>query len=328
MSFYSSIYGLGIAINHRIPGIRVSDSIKNGVDVKISLGSAPTWLDKNISSGNIWYSTPCQEPAPPRLVIWKLADGRYYRLRYADGTEFLVDSEGTEVWGTWPNNNLTLEDAATYLLGPIMGFVLLLRGSISLHASAVALGNQAIALVGPAGSGKSTTAAAFADRGYGILAEDVATLNDQGSTFWLQPGYPCIRLWPHSVETLYGAPDELPKLTPTWDKCFLDLSQDKYRFHEQPLPLAAIYMLGPRIEDSNAPYVRSLSSAESLMSLVANTYATNLMDKEMRAREFELLSRLVSQVPVRRLTPSNLPERIGRLCDTIIEDFESSSRYV
>ena len=328
MSFYSSIYGLGIAINERIPGIRVSESTANGVDVKISLGSTPTWLDNNLPPGDVWYRTPNQEPAQPRLVIWKLPDGRYYRLRYADGTEFLIDREGTEVWGTWPNNKLTLEDAATYLLGPIMGFVLLLRGSVCLHASAVAVGKQAIAIVGPAGSGKSTTAAAFAGRGYGILAEDVTTLNDQGSAFLVQPGYPCIRLWPHSVETLYGAPDELPKLTPTWDKRLLDLSQDSYRFHEQPLPLAAIYMLAPRVEDSNAPYVRALAPSESLMSVVANTYATNLMDKRMRAREFELLSRLVSQVPVRRLTPSNYPEHIGRLCDTIIQDFESSAAHV
>ena len=327
MSFFSSIYGLGIAINQRIPGIRVSESTDN-VDVKVSLGSTPTWFDKHTPVGDIWYSTPTQKAAPPRLVIWKLSDGRYYRLRYADGTEFLVDSDGTEVWGTWPSNKLTLEDAATYLLGPILGFVLLLRGSICLHASAVAVGKQAIALVGPAGSGKSTTAAAFADRGYGILAEDVLTLHDQGSAFWVQPGYPCIRLWPHSVETLYGAPDELPKLTPTWDKCFLDLSQDKYKFHEQPLPLAVVYMLGTRSEDSNAPCVSGLSPAGSLMSLVANTYATNLMDKEMRSREFELLSRLVSHVPVRRLIPSSKPEHIGRLCDTIINDFETSRAHV
>lgn len=323
---YSSIYGLRIAINHRIPGILVSESKTSGVDLNIALGSTPRWFSKNSTAGDIWYVSPNQEAATdPRLVIWKVADGRYYRLRYSDGTEFLVESQGAEVWGTWPSESLTLEDAATYLLGPIMGFVLLLRGSTCLHASAVAIGEQAIALVGPAGSGKSTTAAAFAALGYGILAEDVVTLNDRQSTFWVQPGYPCIRLWPHSVETLYGGPNKLPKLTPTWDKCFLDLSQDRYTFHEQPLPLAAVYMLGIRSGDLKAPYVRGISQAQSLMSLVANTYATNLMDRSMRAREFDLLSRLVSKVPVRRLTPSIKPEYIGRLCDTIVEDFERSS---
>src|SRR6185437_2076265 len=105
-------------------------------------------------------------------------------------------------WAAW-REPLTLEDTSTYLLGPVMGFVMLLRGVVCLHASAVAIGEGAIALVGPAGSGKSTTAAAFAERGYRVLAEDVVTLDDRGYRFLLQPGYPCIRLWPAAVKALY-----------------------------------------------------------------------------------------------------------------------------
>lgn len=325
MSFYSSIYGLRIAINERIPGILASELSTNPVDVKITLGSIPSRFKGRIADENVWYISPTEQDLDPRLIIWKLTDDRYYHFRYSDGTEFLVESNGAEVWATWPSETLTLEDTATYLLGPIMGFVLLLRGTICLHASAVAIGTQAIALLGPAGSGKSTTAAAFANRGYGILAEDVLSLNEQGKTFWVQPGYPCIRLWPHSVEALYGTTHELPKLTPTWDKCFLDLSQESYTFHERPLPLTAVYLLAARSENPEAPYVESLSQAQALMALVANTYATNLMDREMRAYEFGLLSRLAMDVPIMQVTPSNNAEQLGRLCETIIGDFEAWS---
>ena len=323
MSFYSSIYGLRIAINERIPGILASESSTHPVDVKITLGSVPNWFQRRIADENIWYISPTEQDLDPRLIVWK--KDRYYHFRYSDGTEFLVESHGREVWATWPSETLTLEDTATYLLGPIMGFVLLLRGNICLHASAVAIGEQAIAFLGPAGSGKSTTAAAFANRGYGILAEDVLSLNERGTTFWVEPGYPCIRLWPHSVAALYGAPDELPKLTPTWDKCFLDLSQERYTFHEQSLPLTAVYVLAARSEDPAAPYVQRLSQAQALMALVANTYATTLMDREMRAYEFGLLSRLAADVPIVQVTPSNNAADLGRLCDTIIEDFEALS---
>ena len=58
------------------------------------------------------------------------------------------------------------------------------------------------------------------------------------------------------------------------------------------------------------------------MSLVANTYATKLMDKKMRAREFELLSRVLSNVPLRRVTPHADPGRIPELCESILGDFE------
>lgn len=279
----------------------------------------PAWLEAEHAGRKLWYVNPNHGVGgKPRLTVWQLAG--HFHIQYADGTEFVVDEAGTRVWATWPAETLTVEDTATYLLGPIMGFVLLLRGFISLHACAVAVGERAIAIVGPAGSGKSTTAAAFADRGYRILAEDVVTLRDRGAEFLVQPAYPSIRLWPSSVEALYGATATLPKLTPTWDKCYLDLTQEKYEFQPSPLPLAAIYLLAEREEDP-APFVRELVPSERLMSLVANTYATYLMDRKMRAREFDLLNRVVDAVPVRRITPHADPARIGDLCRTIIENF-------
>jgi hypothetical protein len=199
-----------------------------------------------------------------------------------------------------------------------MGFVMLLRGVVCLHASAVAVGDKAIALLGPAGSGKSTTAAAFSDRGYSVLAEDVVTLDDRVDHFLVRPGYPCIRLWPASVKALYGSETHLPKLTPNWDKCYLDLKQ---QFRAEPLPLAAIYHLGERRHDTNAPFVEGLDRSEGLLSLIANTYATKLMDKQMRAREFELLTRVLNNVPLRRVIPHADPARIPELCDSILNDF-------
>ncbi len=279
----------------------------------------PSWLGSEQATKQLWFVRPNEQPgANPRLIVWRLRD--YFHLSYADGTQFVVDNAGTRVWATWPSDTLTLEDTATYLLGPVMGFVLLLRGCISLHACAVAVDDRAIALVGPAGSGKSTTAAAFAERGYAILAEDVVTLQDRGAEFLVQPGYPSIRLWPSSVEALYGTAASLPRLTPTWDKRYLDLTQEKYEFQQQPLPLAAIYLLGER-QDDRAPAVNEIASTEQLMSLVANTYATYLMDKTMRAREFVILGRVRNSVPIKRVTPHSDPARIGELCQTIIEDF-------
>jgi hypothetical protein len=59
------------------------------------------------------------------------------------------------------------------------------------------------------------------------------------------------------------------------------------------------------------------------MSLVANTYATKLMDRQMRAREFEVLTRVVNQVRLRRVTPHADPSLIPELCTRIIADFKS-----
>lgn len=318
MPYRSSIYGLGVVANKIIPGVPASPTTAD--DVRISFGSLPSWLNAasntHVETYVADYKDECGKPV---LRVFSVLDGKYYRFCYADQTEFLVDHEGAEIWARWPEP-LTLEDATTYLLGPIMGFVMLLRGVICLHASAIAIGDEAIALVGPAGSGKSTTAAAFSDRGYNVLAEDVVTLDDRVDHFLIRPAYPCIRLWPASVKALYGTETHLPKLTPNWDKCYLNLSE---RFQRRPLPLAAIYQLGERRDDTAAPFVEPLDKSEGLISLIANTYATKLMNKQMRAREFELLTRLLNNVPVRRVTPHSDIGHIPELCTRILSDLKS-----
>ena len=319
MPYRCSIYGLGVVANKIIPG--VPDSPTPSDDVRITFGSFPSWLNEvsgtQVETYVADYHDECGNPV---LRVFRVLEGKYYRFKYADHSEFLVDGAGAEIWALWPEP-LTLEDAATYLLGPIMGFVMLRRGVVCLHASAIAIGDEAIALVGPAGSGKSTTAAAFADRGYSVLAEDVVTLDDRDDHFLIQPAYPCIRLWPASVKALYGTEAHLPKLTPNWEKRYLDLSK---RFQRQALPLAAIYQLGERRGDTAAPFIEPLDKSEGLMGLVANTYATKLMDKQMRAREFELLTRVLNNVPLRRVTPHTDSARISQLCDSIVSDFRKS----
>jgi hypothetical protein len=268
------------------------------------------------------YISPLRDAkGDPALAVWEAGGGHFFRLRYADGTEFLVSRSGARVWGAWPDS-LTLDDTATYLLGPILGFVLRLRGGVCLHASAVALADRAVALLGQAGAGKSTTAAAFARCGVPVLSDDVAPLEDRGGTILVQPGSPRLRLWSDSAQALFGAPDALPLLTPNWNKRYLDLGADDWPFQEKPLALGAVYVLGERSEDPGAPFVEPLSPRQGLMELVGNTYVNYLLDRTMRAREFGLLGRLVRSVPVRRVVPHEDPARLAALCQVIVKDFQ------
>ncbi len=228
------------------------------------------------------------------------------------------------IWARWPEP-YTLEDTAAYLLGPILGYWLRLQGIPCLHASAIAVDGRAIALLGPAGAGKSTTAAAFARRGYAVLSEDVVPLREQGDAFIVSPGYPLLRLWPESVRDLYGTAEALPRLTPNWDKQYQDLRAGDDKFQRDPLPLAAIYVLGERLADPAAPAVVAEAAASGLMTLVANTYTNYLLDQLLRAQEFHFLARLVARVPIRRVTPHTDPTLLDRLCEVILDDYRSMS---
>ena len=326
VTFFFSAYGLRLASSQPIPGL-TPVSAASSADVTVHLGSMPAGLE-NSSCGSplvIFSEEGPSDAVFPTLTASLVSGGSFIHFRYVDGTEFLLDRAGTRVWAVWAAP-LTLEDTVTYLLGPVMGFVLRLRGMICLHASAVALENHAIALLGPAGSGKSTTAAAFARLGHAVLTDDVLPILERGDTFHAQPAYPRVRLWPESVRALYGSDDALPLLTPNWNKRYLPLNEDRESFQCDPLPLAAIYILDARVEQASAPVIEPVAPSAALVSLVTNSYVNYLLDKSMRSQEFDFLGRLVNRIPVRRVLPPAGPEHLSGLCRFLAEDFRALLR--
>lgn len=256
------------------------------------------------------------EDGQPALRIWRSEDGSLTHLSYYDGVQFWIDRQAQRIWTKWPETS-SLEDAASYLLGPVLGFLLRARGINCLHASAISMGKWAVAFAGAEGAGKSTTAAAFARRGCGVLSDDIVALVEQEGAFCVLPAYPYLSLWQDSVEMLYGPEKSLPQFSSNWDKRLLSLAGNSIRFEEHPLPLRAIYILGERSSAPEAPYASELTPQEAMISLVVNSYATSLLDTEMRAREFDFLGRMLPSVPVLRLEPHVDPAHIEQLVDIV-----------
>ena len=326
VTFFFSAYGLRLACEQPIPGLTPSPAASSP-DVTVYFGAMPAGLEESFAgSHEVFYCDHGGSPdAIPNLTASLVSGGSYIRLRYVDGTEFLLDRAGRRVWAVWPAP-LTLEDTATYLLGPVMAFVLRLRGIVCLHASAVAVEDRALALLGPGGAGKSTTAAAFARLGYAVLADDALAVLERGESFLAQPAYPRVRLWPESVRALYGSDEALPLLTPNWEKRYLPLDENRESFQPDALPLAAIYILDERSKQAAEPAIEPVAPAAALVTLIANSYVNYLLDKAMRSQEFDFLGRLVNRVPVRRVLPLAGPEHLPGLCRVIAEDFRSLVR--
>lgn len=293
------------------------------VDVEFHLGVSPnSKREIPADSEDLTYtSSYTDESGNPALRIWKTADGRFLRLAYYDGIQFWLEREGKSLWAVWPAAS-TLEDTASYLLGPVLGILLRLRGVTCLHASAVSIENRSVVFVGTEGAGKSTTAAGFARQGFGVISDDVAALVESPDGFRVMPAYPHICLWPDSVGMLYGSSEALPRFSTGWEKCRLALGNQGTRFENRSLPLSAIYLLGDRRSDQ-ALFVERVRPQAGLLSLVADTFANKILDREMRAREFAVLGRLVTAVPIRRVHPHSDPSRLAELCAAIHEDFAS-----
>ena len=313
------LYGLRLASNRVLPGVPLQHNLET-TDVRLQLEDKWHFPITHPATAEDQYGVSEGGPDDQsNLRVGLFPDGRYFGLLYRDGVKFAVERRGSEVWADWPEN-YTLEDACTYLVGPVMGFVLRLRGTVCLHASAVAIGDCAIALIGSPGAGKSTTAAAFACSGFPVLSDDVVALTDKGAQFLVQPGYPRVNLWPDSVCGLFGSENALPRITPTWDKHYLPLGGNGHHFNSNPLPLGAIYLLDGRDETLTAPIIEEVSGEQAFMALVANTYVNYLLDQDMRRTEFDVLSRIVSQIPVQRVRPQDEPSAIFELCEAIAAD--------
>ncbi|MEA2329278.1 MAG: hypothetical protein QOE68_4237 [Thermoanaerobaculia bacterium] len=293
--FDQRLFGLRVRSTHPIPFALSSG--EGPPDVIATFGSLPEWL-----VGTAIEPSLLERDESPYALS---RAGESYVLDYVDGTRIVV-TRGA-IWMTW-RDPLNFDDACTYLVGPAFALLLRLRGAACVHASAISIGDRAIAIVGPSGSGKSTIAAALVLRGAMLIAEDVLPLTMRGGRILAVPAYAGIRLWPEAVALLMQSRDALPGISPTWDKRVLEV--DVSQCAGTPQPLSAIVFL----EDRDA----SLTPAEGAMRLVANSYRSEMLDAEMRRREFSLFSDLAATIPLFsiRATHDRDPDILASLCTT------------
>lgn len=293
-----SAYGLSIVANRPVPSFgepsRAGDL--DSADVLIEfLGPRVNACADADSVRDQWSAVGSfsDVDGDPSLIITRGPSAAYV-WTYRDGTRFVIAADGSRVSASWSPES-TIEDTATYLAGPILGFVSRLRGRTSLHASAVVVNGQAVAFVGIAGVGKSTTVAALVRQGFPMLAEDVLALEVHGEQVLAYPGYPHVRLWPESTDLLFGSPDALPCLTPNWDKRDFDIRTYGGAFAAQPVPLGAVFFLQERRPQT---VITRVSNAQMLLSLLANAYVTTIHDETSRTLDFRVFSRIFESVPL------------------------------
>lgn len=321
MAYHYSLYNLILESEQPLKELQPIPP-PDHVDVRAELAHAADRFAPAGGSGEEkWRESVTRDAqGTPMLVVYKFErDGAiYFRLAYRSGNQFVVDAAGTHIWRAAPASAAP-EASAAYLLGPLLTFVLRLRGVACLHASAVRVGEYAIAFAGEPHRGKSTTAAALARAGCPLLSDDMVTLFEEGERSIVYPGYPGVRLWLDSAEQLGESAENLPRLIPDKDKRYLDLAGARASA-TNPLPLAAIYILSDRTDDPRAPYCEPLTGHAGIMALVRHSAFGSLADPEMRAREFEIMGRVAARVALRRLVPHANLARLADLVNVVLAD--------
>lgn len=130
-------------------------------------GVAPDVAARDVESA-LRVPTTGTPPRPPSDFLYERRDDHNYVFSFQGISVFEVDDRGTHV-------RLACRDMPRplpYLLQAVIPKILSLRGHLVIHASAVELGDSAVAFTGLSGAGKTTTARSLARHGGRILCED------------------------------------------------------------------------------------------------------------------------------------------------------------
>lgn len=298
-------FGLRLRAAVPLPGL-VEVPVVGTPDVEFALG-VPSWHD---APRERRFVSEANDEGEPTVVVWSLPSANAIVLEYAEGMRFHVTTDGSRIWADW-TSPLTLADAMTFLVGPVLGYALRRRGLLALHASSVRIGEVAVAFVGSGGAGKSTLATACALAGLPLVTDDILVLRDVDGQWWTSPAPDQVRLWADSERILFGADSALPALTPNWSKLGLVVESAGLGMVKEAVPLGLVLLLEPRADEARAPRIERVPGGEALVGLVTHSYANYLLDATERAIELRAVGRLTSSVPVRRLVPHADAARLG-----------------
>lgn len=326
--FRYRIYGLDLQVDRPILDIPTSDDCAP-VEVVVRCVPIPGWNPRRSADATVVYATPTSaQNGQPHLQVWRRTsdEGTRVGVQYtedAGDAVFEIDAGGARIDLTW-SSRLRSEDLAPFLLGPVLGCLLRVRNTASLHGGVVAVDGRAVVLIGPKGAGKSTLVSAMAGRGVEVLSDDLAPLTPgPGGTVDVQPGYPRLRLWPASVRATTCEPvDALPRVLSHHEKRFVPLSAAAagvWRFRRDGVPISAIYVLGERRGRRPASIV-DVSDPEAFLALLGNVYAPYLLDGDAQRQDLETLGRLVRTTRVARIEAPDELDALPDTCDAILDD--------
>ena len=227
------------------------------------------------------------------------------RLDYGGTGSYGIESGGREiVWypGTEPADPVSrLDLVRAIVLGPVMALALHEAGLLCLHGSAVAIGDRAVAFLGPKFHGKSTLALALTAEGARLLSDDlVAVRPDDPPT--VVPGVHSVRLL-QDVADRVGSRFPDATMTPGIKTTLSNLAPEALAW--SPVRLSAIYLLRPSVELAEGRSVtrRAVAPTRAAAALAHGKKVTDeLVGLAEAGSMLQSIATVVARVPVYELS--------------------------
>lgn len=240
----------------------------------------------------------------PWTRFWRTREG--YLLRFPELADFEISGNALKVT-CHPAPDVPRSTCDHIYLNQVLPLVLSRQGRQVFHASAVEIGEGAVAFLGESGRGKSTLAASFASSGTRFLTDDGLSVEAGGEGFRVLPGHPSIRLWQDSREALLSpVSSSAPPLVYT-SKARM-LAGTGLAFCEVARPLKLAFFLGAG--NTRKVVVEPLAAAQALVEWIRHSFLLDPEEKSLLASHFDRVAALADRVRCFRL---DYPRRYGAL---------------
>jgi hypothetical protein len=275
-----------------------------------------------------WTLTVTAEPAPDVGDGTPLGEDRVdlgvmvrssrtaagFRLVYDDTGVFDVTEGGRMIrWHRPPSADA--EAGRLDVLGRVLALALHASGWLSLHGSAVALSEGAVAFLAPKGNGKSTLAYALMRSGAALMTDDTVVVG-AGRPATVRPGVQSVRLFRDSADWL-SATSPVPGSSDV-KVTFGQLAEDARRLTRAPL--AALYLLeSVEAGTIDEPAERErLDGPLAVFSLMAQTKIGMLLGGVEAPRVFDAVATVADGTPVYRLRVTRDYARLQSVVDRLL----------
>lgn len=183
------------------------------------------------------------------------------------------------------------------------------RGLLPLHASAVLVGDRAIAVAGPSEAGKSVTAAALTTLGYPLVADDFTVIDWQPQQPLVFPAYQKLRLQKDACDKLGLLDAAVAEAHPSREKYVL---ATKAASASAPLPITDIFILAcERASAFSADKLGPVQGVQNLLTSVHMLEAANALG--LQKQIFSAINAIVAKVQLWRVV---VPHGLDRAVET------------
>ena len=294
MHFYR-VAGLGVASEIALPGAIAVAPVPSQSDIAVRVGEVPETLPQ----------------ASARGPTWEIAGDRFL-FRIPGVARFLLSGGREIVFETAAG--VAPGDIAIFLTGTVLGILLHQRGQVVLHASAVRVNGKAVLFCGASGTGKSTLAAALAQRGLPVVTDDFCAVAANGAgAVMVQPDGRSLKLWAQAIQKLDLAERRGAAVRDRLEKYFVEPAA----VFSEALPLAAVYALR-EARPPHQPGIERPNVVDAALILRRNAYRPQLVNRMgQKADYFRAATAIANSAGIFHLTRAlnfdRMPEVVAQL---------------